>query len=47
MDQKIKDLREIADLSIEEWKFKWGDFSGPEQPDFDDSDWEVVDTDFK
>ena len=45
MHDPLASLRKIADLSIEEWRFRWGDFPGPEQPDFDDSDWEVVGTD--
>ncbi len=47
VDQKVEHLREIADLSIEEWRFKRGDFPGPEHPDFDDSGWKIVGTDFK
>ena len=47
VDQKVEHLRKISNLSIEEWRFKWGDFPGPEQPDFDDSDWKIVGTDFK
>ena len=47
MDQRIAELRKIANLSIEDWRFKWGDFLGPERTDFDDSDWRVVDTDYR
>jgi hypothetical protein len=44
---ELAGLRRIADLSVEGWRFKWGDLKGPEDPDFDDSGWQVVDTSFR
>jgi hypothetical protein len=47
MDETTTRLAQLVELGVEEWSFKWGDFAGPDQPSFDDSDWEVVGTDYR
>jgi hypothetical protein len=47
MSDPLVNLRTLVDLSIDDWKFCWGHFSGPEQADYDDSDWDAVRTDHK
>jgi len=37
------DLDQLLDSTVHGWRFKLGDVAGAEAPDFDDSDWEMVD----
>ena len=46
-ESTVERLSQLVDLGVEEWSYKWGDFAGPEQPDFDDAEWEVVGTDYR
>ena len=46
-DTTVERLTRLVDLGVEEWSYKWGDFAGPERPDFDDADWEIVGTDYR
>lgn len=47
MEETINALRAIACSSLGAWKFRQGDFGGPERPDYDDRDWQVVGTDYR
>ncbi len=37
------ELNELLDWTVHDWRFKLGEVPGAETPDFDDSDWELVD----
>jgi hypothetical protein len=41
-DAKIAELNKIVDLDIDGWMFKWGDFPGPEQKEYDVTGWKLV-----
>jgi hypothetical protein len=46
-DAAITELRSIADLNVGGWMFKWGDFPGPEQREYDVSSWKAVTLDYR